>query len=470
MHLQIKNLGQIKAADIHVNDLTIICGPNGSNKTWLSYAIYHYFAFPKISHGGVNLSIMDFEPENNNGQMWFDIGSDEFFNYILQGLEIYEDISPLEVHKTFNVNESIFERFSIEQITANKNNNLSLTYLNAQKLQQGMIDSQFDLRTTDLTITSERDSSELKFSYKGSVPSVDKYNRALTAAFQFLLSKLPLLHRPFAITSERVGCLAFQKDIDGTVLRIKDELDSLMESLLDDTNPQIRDVVTQLQSLTYGNRGKLAKPVRENLRAVREVEQAFKKQSFLQQNNPEINEALRQITQGAFAAENGVLHYQFGDNQQLPITVASSSIKSLFHLDLYINNLAKEGDILLIDEPELNLHPDNQRQMAKVIARLCNAGIKVLITTHSDYLIREINNSIMLSHDIDDKEQIMQRGEFKDCDILNAEHVSAYAIDTKGCCTEMDVGHTGIDTQIFDSIINESNQLQNEIYYKLNDE
>ena len=50
----------------------------------------------------------------------------------------------------------------------------------------------------------------------------------------------------------------------------------------------------------------------------------------------------------------------------------------MFLIDYYINNLAKKGQLLVIDEPELNLHPDNQRKMAALIVRLINSGIKIL--------------------------------------------------------------------------------------------
>ena len=53
----------------------------------------------------------------------------------------------------------------------------------------------------------------------------------------------------------------------------------------------------------------------------------------------------------------------------------------------------------MIDEPELNLHPDNQRRIARLLARLVNLGIKVFITTHSSYIIKELNTLIMLNRD-----------------------------------------------------------------------
>ncbi|OOQ78800.1 hypothetical protein, partial [Vibrio parahaemolyticus] len=39
MKLNINKLGKIEEAKIELKDLTIICGPNSSNKTWLSYLI-----------------------------------------------------------------------------------------------------------------------------------------------------------------------------------------------------------------------------------------------------------------------------------------------------------------------------------------------------------------------------------------------------------------------------------------------
>ncbi len=46
--------------------------------------------------------------------------------------------------------------------------------------------------------------------------------------------------------------------------------------------------------------------------------------------------------------------------------------------------------------------------MARLIVRLINAGVKVLITTHSDFLIREINNAIALNNDFENKEAFLK--------------------------------------------------------------
>lgn len=75
--------------------------------------------------------------------------------------------------------------------------------------------------------------------------------------------------------------------------------------------------------------------------------------------------------------------------------IASSSTKSLFGLEHYIKREFSPGDILFIDEPEMNLDPVNQVNMASFITLLAKEGVKVVISTHSDYLIRAVTNEIL---------------------------------------------------------------------------
>ena len=55
--------------------------------------------------------------------------------------------------------------------------------------------------------------------------------------------------------------------------------------------------------------------------------------------------------------------------------------------------------------------------------RLVNAGVKVLITTHSDYFLNQLNNLLRISHA---KEQWLERHGFEKADCLEPDNVSAY--------------------------------------------
>jgi predicted ATPase len=58
---------------------------------------------------------------------------------------------------------------------------------------------------------------------------------------------------------------------------------------------------------------------------------------------------------------------------QLAIHQTSSTVKSLSLLVVYLRHQAMKGDFLIIDEPELNLHADNQVQFARFFGRLVQA-------------------------------------------------------------------------------------------------
>ena len=85
-----------------------------------------------------------------------------------------------------------------------------------------------------------------------------------------------------------------------------------------------------------------------------------------------------------------------GLNKPLGLHVSASSVKSLAGLAFYLRHTASRDGLLVIDEPELNLHPDNQRRIARILAEVARTGVRVLISTHSDYVIRELSNLIAL--------------------------------------------------------------------------
>ncbi|EDX71784.1 hypothetical protein MC7420_6870 [Coleofasciculus chthonoplastes PCC 7420] len=72
------------------------------------------------------------------------------------------------------------------------------------------------------------------------------------------------------------------------------------------------------------------------------------------------------------------------------------------------------------------MHPENQRRIARLFARLVNLGIKVFITTHSDYLIKELNTLIMLNHDKPHLQRIAKEEGYQKAELLRAEKVKVY--------------------------------------------
>ena len=77
---------------------------------------------------------------------------------------------------------------------------------------------------------------------------------------------------------------------------------------------------------------------------------------------------------------------QFGPIR-LPIFRASSMVTELAPMVAFLRAYVEVGDLLIIEEPEAHLHPAAQQRMAAVLAYMVRQGVRVLITTHSHYMV-----------------------------------------------------------------------------------
>ncbi len=74
------------------------------------------------------------------------------------------------------------------------------------------------------------------------------------------------------------------------------------------------------------------------------------------------------------------VHSGFGLTQVLPIIVAALS--------------ANSDDLLLVENPEVHLHPAGQAAMGEFLAEAATAGVQVMIETHSDHVLNGIRRAV----------------------------------------------------------------------------
>ena len=100
-----------------------------------------------------------------------------------------------------------------------------------------------------------------------------------------------------------------------------------------------------------------------------------------------------------------------GSDFDIPLHLASSSTWELSGLHFFLKYLFEVDNsrLIIIDEPESHLDTTNQIRLARLLAELVNAGNLVLITTHSDYIVKEVNNLIMLSSSFAGKSETVER-------------------------------------------------------------
>jgi predicted ATPase len=208
-----------------------------------------------------------------------------------------------------------------------------------------------------------------------------------------------------------------------------------------------------------------SKPIKDEIDFVRDLDNIQKNTTPLLETHPEIFNVFKEILGGEYEVQDeGSILFSFdqdGSSNQVPLHASSSSVKSLVDLNFYIKHLAKPGDLLIIDEPELNLHPANQRKLAKLFTRLMKAGVKLLMTTHSDYLIKEFNNLILLNYSFQGKEKLMEKYNYTEDDILDKNDVKVYISD-QNTLTPATITDLGIEVGSFDQEIIEMNNFFNE--------
>ena len=79
------------------------------------------------------------------------------------------------------------------------------------------------------------------------------------------------------------------------------------------------------------------------------------------------------------------------NGQKIELLNTATGIKyfGLFQV-LSQNNYLNENTVLILDEPEVHLHPKWQLEMAKLIVELVKNGVKVLVNSHSPYMIEAL--------------------------------------------------------------------------------
>jgi len=106
---------------------------------------------------------------------------------------------------------------------------------------------------------------------------------------------------------------------------------------------------------------------------------------------PSTKENLLKIMNGEFKEdENGIFHFH-KNNKVLNLFNVATGIKSFGIIQILLdNNRLTPTSLIILDEPEVHLHPKWQLEMAKIIVELVKNGVKILVNSHSPYMIEAL--------------------------------------------------------------------------------
>ena len=121
-------------------------------------------------------------------------------------------------------------------------------------------------------------------------------------------------------------------------------------------------------------------------------------------------------------------HYRPTDwKRDLPLMNTSSMVSELAPVVLYLRHIVQPGDVLIIEEPESHLHPAMQVAFTRQLAAVVRSGVRVVLTTHSEWVLEALANLVRLS-DVDKS----RRQEIAGDDLaLTPDQVGAWLFEQK---------------------------------------
>jgi len=363
----IKNFGPIETGTLELAPLTVITGPNSSGKSYFALALHTivsvhgspiYFHGPpksipqgeafRILATGTNQKVkLDFEPDQ----------PEETLDYFRRPLETFPDHLRVEVGKRLQLNFG-------DSLTNLKGESRKRTRLH--------LDSEETRVAYSITKTGLKSSGSLKLTLDAKRFG-DKISRHEFDFWAVAPTNLP--DSSHYLPAARTGLMHTFTTLASELVKIRAVRDDKRYSRMPS------GVVAEFVSGILRCVGLPPRPLPQ------EVSQVA---SFME------NKILGGVV--ALQERDGASQPIFRlEGRELSPSRVSSMVTELMPIILYLRYIIYPTDLLIIEEPEAHLHPSNQRVLARALARLVNAGVKVLITTHSDYLVQQLGNCISAS-------------------------------------------------------------------------
>ncbi len=452
MKLQIRNIGQIREAEIDLSkDFIVLCGANNTGKTYLAYTVYGLYKYAKLFRELAVFEdfILDVPVEDLFEKGSINLNIEKLF--LANEKRIIDFLNkhyPKYLSVVFSVNEDFF---ADSQIKVELDRKSAIQKLFSIQILQGIVLGDFSLDfhkkkdNSTLLVSFIKDKKQIEFSKRILL------NRLHNQLLNIILKRI--FNEAYLMPAERLAINIFSTEIS-------EKNTSYFKHTFDEFEEGIRFIKPQVL--------KYSLPIHDSLNFVKQLK------DFQKRKSPYANLAdqIEQTILGGKMQTSETGEVQFTPTESkvsLGIHLTASVVKSLASLIFYCRHVAQPNDFLIIDEPELNLHPDNQRKIARVLAQMVNAGIKIMISTHSDYLIRELNNLMMLNVKGEDKKvnQLLKKYGYQKDQILDHNKVGVYLFTDE--VKALEVTETGFEVAGIDEEINRLNESAHEIFFTLHD-
>lgn len=415
VRIDVENFGPIEKGEIDLRPLTVFIGPSNTGKTYFAVLIY---ALHRVLQGFHRFPIQGNYPfllEND-----FDISNDEFLRIVLKLMNDRQSFHFSDLPKSLansissaSDNPDLLQRELINELcrcfNANSFNALSRVARSPVETKISLIVKeeeknlwQFSMRefkeacrsrgkienidifsnSQDVDGRHQEDIMQLFFQIlingRPSDTAKESYNRIKTIVGLLSSSTPPRIQKQYYLPASRSGIMLCHSNIATTLLSRSSEAGLF---------PELPGIIADfLQHLTLPD-----DPTPRTDVPKQEVEEkpAEDLADYLE----------REMLGGRIEVIRSRPHefphfaYRFHDaDHRIRLNMASSMVSELAPIVLFLRSCVVKGDMLVIEEPEAHLHPAAQTELATLLVRLMHRGIRVLITTHSEWFLQALGN------------------------------------------------------------------------------
>lgn len=187
------------------------------------------------------------------------------------------------------------------------------------------------------------------------------------------------------------------------------------------------------------------------------------------EKNNELYERVKKIVQeilkGKYYQEKGKDYLILDDGRKLNVLNCSSGQQEVLPLAMILSDIPFTryiggGLVVYIEEPEAHLFPIAQKQIVELLGLISNVSIndiRIIITTHSPYILASFNNLIQASNIdrcIDEKKQKELYNIIRKDQMIPIEKINAYSLNDGKIKNLISKENELINTNIIDDVSN----------------
>lgn len=370
MELRVRNFAKIAEADIIIDGITIIAGNNNTGKSTI----------------GKILDVV-FNTTNNIGAKMNKVRTDSLSDMLEKELE--QILAKGSSYSSIEYKESLIIRKFADQLLAERED---LREICSQYLKELNI----ILEKNEEENAIERVGKLLSEINQISEESLSQaiYTKYFNEVFHNQINSLYQREKDAEITLLIKGKkIQLVFNLDECVMSVRELGISNTSLYIDD--PFVLDELNNLYSFFTMEESMQKKNIIESLREKpeRAMEEKALSELLMNKRLEDITQLMNQVASGKVLKRQNYMYQMNGDiSKELDVASLSTGLKSFVIIkQLLLNGALNEKDVIVLDEPEIHLHPEWQLVYAEIIVLLQKKfDFHIIVTTHSSHFMEAL--------------------------------------------------------------------------------